>query len=65
MSPRALSLAVWAALGGAVVALQLLALATRRVATLSGLGHLLARVAPVRAFLLLGWMWLGWHLFAR
>ncbi len=65
VSSHAVSLVVWAALAAVLVALQLLALGTRRLAAIGVLGGLLARMAPIRAFLLLGWMWLGWHLFAR
>ena len=56
--------AVWAALGLAALALAALSI-----------GGVVARPGPllraavsrpaVRVALVLGWMWLGWHLFAR
>ena len=66
MIDRTTALAVWAALGAVVVALETLSvLCGSRV---PGLGALTRRITghPVgRAGLVLGWMWLGWHAFAR
>jgi len=60
------SLAVWAALVALLLAAE--ALAHTRRHRVRGLWSLtapwLART-PSRAVLLLGWMWLGWHFFAR
>ncbi|HTT86826.1 MAG TPA: DUF6186 family protein [Acidimicrobiales bacterium] len=66
MIDRTTALAVWAALGAVVVALE--ALALRCGGRVPGIGALARRITvrPVgRALLVLGWMWLGWHAFAR
>jgi Family of unknown function (DUF6186) len=66
MSTRDLILAVWTVLGVCVVGCGVLsvlrpfAVVTPRVA----IGALMSSW-PGRVFLVLGWMWLGWHLFAR
>lgn len=68
MSSRAATFLVWGLLGVATVALVVLAA--------TGRGGVLRRpFAPVRAYLsghrlvrvaaFLGWMWVGWHFFAR
>jgi hypothetical protein len=60
------TLVVWAILGaGVVVSAIVAALSKGRV---PGLGTLVRKVTvyPVaRGALVLGWMWLGWHAFAR
>ncbi|HZU80934.1 MAG TPA: DUF6186 family protein [Acidimicrobiales bacterium] len=63
---RLVVLCLW---GAAVVALLLAELASvrsgRRVA---GVGELLTRLTASRfrlAVVFVGWMWLGWHFFAR
>ena len=66
MSTRDATLAVWAGLGALVVAAELAALASR--GRVPGLGALLDRIGSRRigqGVLVLGWMWLGWHAFAR
>jgi hypothetical protein len=63
---RHVTLVVWAALGLALVVVQLTASMSR--GTLPGVGALVGRVRrnPVgRVLLVLAWMWLGWHAFAR
>jgi hypothetical protein len=63
---RAVSLAIWATLFVAVVALEVAG--RRRLGALAPLGQVLRalRDAPVgRGVLVLLWMWLGWHVFAR
>ena len=63
---RADALAVWAALALVVVLTETLAHTRRhRVRGFGALAAPLLARAPSRAVLLLGWMWLGWHLFAR
>ena len=67
MSWRAATVAVWAALAAAVL---LIALAAHASTTghVPRLGAVVARWnarGARRALLLLGWMWLGWHAFAR
>jgi hypothetical protein len=57
---------VWALLGAAVLAGQVIAVASR--GRFPGLGTLVQRVTASRigqVLLVLGWMWLGWHAFAR
>jgi hypothetical protein len=59
-------LAVWAAIAASVVACELLSVANRR--RTAGLDRFLRLVGAGRwrTFpLFLGWMWLGWHFFAR
>lgn len=66
MTSRALTLLVWALLGGAALGLSLLSAAvpSRLSTPRAALAALVA--SPLRRpILLLGWMWLGWHLFAR
>ena len=62
---RAVVLATWAVLAAGLVACEVLALLGRAVAGSSAvLGAMSA--APVRRVLLfVGWMWVGWHFFAR
>jgi hypothetical protein len=63
---RHVTLVVWAALGLALVAVQLAASVSK--GRFPGLGALVVRGRrnPVgRVILLLAWMWLGWHAFAR
>ena len=40
-------------------------LAGRRVARAGALVRGLTRRPPLRLVLIVGWMWVGWHLFAR
>ena len=66
MIGRHTTLLVWAALGATVVACQVAAAMSR--GRLSGLGRLVGRVTAHGAgrwLLVLAWMWLGWHAFAR
>jgi hypothetical protein len=63
---RHATLVVWGVLGTVVVVGQLTALMSR--GRLPGLGSALARLAGLRIgryLLVLAWMWLGWHAFAR
>ncbi len=66
MSARTASIAVWIALVTALGLLQAAAVASRgRIPTLDALVRRVAANAWSRTVLLLGWMWVGWHLFAR
>jgi hypothetical protein len=66
MSTRDLTLAVWAVIGLAVVAcLALSAVRPRLLPTFGRTTDALVSSPWWRALLTLGWMWLGWHLFAR
>jgi hypothetical protein len=63
---RTVALAIWAVLAGLLVACEFLSLLTRR--RLAGLLETTTRISAtpaLRVALLLGWMWLGWHFFAR
>jgi hypothetical protein len=68
---RTITLAGFVALAAALVLHELSALRARsqhRVRRPLTFGELVAAVAllsPVRWLLLAGWLWLGWHLFAR
>lgn len=66
MIGRHTTLIVWAVLGTGVVACELVAVLSR--GRIPGLGTVVGRVAASRAgryLLVLAWMWLGWHAFAR
>ena len=66
MIGRHTTLLVWALLGVAVVVCQLAAVISRD--RLPGMGSLVRMVTTRRAgrwLLVLAWMWLGWHAFAR
>lgn len=66
MSARSVTLLGWAVLVAGFVALQVRALVRReRFATVGDALALLLRSRAARALLLLGWLWLGWHVFAR
>jgi hypothetical protein len=63
---RADALAVWSVLALAVVLAEVLAhLGRHRVRSFASLAALLLARTPTRLVLLVGWMWLGWHSFAR
>ena len=64
MSARDVTFAVYAVIGVALVALQA-ATWRRGSLTLGQLTSRLMRRRSVRLVFLLGWAWLGWHLFAR
>jgi Family of unknown function (DUF6186) len=66
VTSRDLTLVVWAALGLLFVGICLLSAARpRAVATpRATVAAILSNLAG-RTLLVLGWMWLGWHLFAR
>jgi hypothetical protein len=60
---RSVSLAVWGLLAALVVGFQVVTMASR--GRLVGLGEIVKGTRAGRMIALLGWMWLGWHLFAR
>ena len=63
---RAAFVSIWILLTVALVACQALALGRRGwVAGLGELRHRLTRSRLVTGALLIGWMWTGWHFFAR
>ncbi len=66
MIDRHTTLVVWALLGATVVVGQVLAvLGKGRVPGLGKLVEALSTSRVGRYALALGWMWLGWHAFAR
>ena len=66
MSSRSVTLLGWVLLAGAVVALETWALLRRdQFATVGDAVGLTLRTRMGRAIVLLGWLWLGWHVFAR
>ena len=66
MSWRTATFVVWAVLAAGVVATQLTAVASRgRWPTLADLARAATSHPVGRGIVLLGWMWLGWHAFAR
>ena len=66
MSTRIITIIGFAAVLGALVTLEVVARRrTTRVPTLGQwLGYAM-RARSGRALILLGWLWLGWHYFAR
>ncbi len=63
---RSLALAIWATLAFLLAGCEVLSLLTgRRFAGLLELTRRVTRPLAGRVVLLAGWMWLGWHLFAR
>jgi hypothetical protein len=66
MIDRHTTLLVWVVLGASVVACQLAAMASR--GRFPGLGAAVGSVAATkvgRVLVMVAWMWLGWHAFAR
>lgn len=63
---RTVVLVVWAVLAGAVAACVILGIGSRRrVPTFGALVDRGTNRLVWRVLLILGWMWLGWHFFAR
>lgn len=66
MNWRTITLAGWSALAVVIVATELAAHACmRRLQGFEAIVSFLARNRFTRVALLLGWGWLGWHLFVR
>ena len=66
MTARSVTLAGWVILTAAVVALEARArLTSPRRATLEDALTAVRSVSVGRIVLLAGWVWLGWHVFAR
>jgi hypothetical protein len=66
MSARSATLLGWAILAAAFVLLEVRARVRReRLATAGDALDVLLRNAAARVIVLLGWLWLGWHVFAR
>ena len=66
MSWRTITMTVWAVLAASALAAETVALVvTDRFPTAGDVLSFLMRSRFGRWFLLLGWFWLGWHLFVR
>lgn len=67
MSTRAVTLLGWALLAAAFVVLEARALVRRsRFASLGDAVEVVLRSSRIgRGIVLLGWLWLGWHVFVR
>jgi hypothetical protein len=65
MSNRLATIVVWIALALIAVGLEAVAMATHRLAGFGAALSRLARPTAGRLAVALGWMWLGWHVFAR
>jgi hypothetical protein len=66
MSSHAASLAVWGAIGAGIVLLWVLSHGPRvPVARPGPIVDRIMGVPAARVVVVLGWMWLGWHTFAR
>ncbi len=66
MNDRLVTIAAWIALAAVFAGLEIVAVSTRH--RFPGMGGALDRLlaAPAgRLVTALGWMWLGWHVFAR
>jgi hypothetical protein len=66
VSSRDVTYVVWAVLGAVVVATQVAAVTG--IGRLPGVAAVTGRAAAgrvARSVLVVGWMWLGWHAFAR
>ena len=62
---RSVTLAGYGLLVGAIIALQVVAMVTRRVPTIGTIVGMATRTPPGRCAFILGWLWLGWHVFVR
>ena len=66
MTTQIVSDATWAALAALTLALVVAAhLPRSRIERLSGLVHRVEAVRVGYVAVMVGWMWLGWHFFAR
>jgi hypothetical protein len=66
MTSRDWSFLVWACLGAALfICIALSQLSPERLPTLGSIVSRIQSHKVGRALLALGWMWLGWHAFAR
>ena len=66
MIGRHATLVVWAVIGAVAVCCQIAALVSRgRFPGVGALGRWATSGRVGRSLLVLAWMWLGWHAFAR
>lgn len=62
---RTITLAGYAVLAAALIALDVVARRTHRMATFTMARRSLLRLPTTRWLVSAGWLWLGWHMFAR
>ena len=65
MSTRTITLAGYALVAAVALAYELAGRLRHRTPTLAEATLVLTRRPVPRALVLLGWLWLGWHLFVR
>jgi hypothetical protein len=65
MTWRVVTFVVWGLLAGLLVGCQVLAVRTGRIPTAGMLVRVAVGGRVGRTVVALGWMWLGWHAFAR
>ncbi|MHB8318481.1 MAG: DUF6186 family protein [Acidimicrobiales bacterium] len=66
MTSYQVTLAVWATVASLAIATVVIShLARDSVLKVSELMRIVLTNRYLRTFVILGWMWLGWHLFAR
>lgn len=65
MSWSTTSYLVWAVLGASFLLAEGAARVRRRSARIAEVVAALTATTPLRVLLVLAWMWLGWHAFAR
>ena len=66
MTDRSITIAVWITLAVSLVAFEAVArTSSGRIPTASRVVGLALRPILGRLVIALGWMWLGWHVFAR
>lgn len=66
MTARELTITIWILITAGAVGLEVAAhLPARPVSGLAAVARIFTRPLPGRVLVSLGWMWLGWHVFAR
>jgi hypothetical protein len=62
---RAANLALWVLIAACLVGWQLFTMFSKKLPTVAVVFQEARRFWVTRWFVLLGWVWLGWHLFVR
>jgi len=62
---RAANLALWVLIAACLVGWQLFTMFSKRLPTVAVVVQQARRFRATRWIVLLGWVWLGWHLFVR
>ncbi|MDQ1520421.1 MAG: hypothetical protein QOI55_1494 [Actinomycetota bacterium] len=62
---RDISFVIWGLVGAVFVGVVILSIVSDRVPSLGDVLALLTRTAVGVVLVMLGWLWLGWHLFVR